>query len=68
MDPAGKKSWEIELVTFTKTRFSGPKFKNRNKNKRLDKGDAEYVECIHTGSDCYGIENEHCTADFYPVN
>lgn len=34
-------------------------------NERLDKSDAEYVECIHTGDNCFGINQPLCTANFY---
>ena len=32
---------------------------------KLTKEDAEYVECLHTSTDCYGIEAANCHADFY---
>lgn len=31
----------------------------------MDKSDAEYVECLHTSTDCYGIKGAYCHSDFY---
>lgn len=33
---------------------------------RLDKKDADYVECVHSSVDCYGIKRPICHSDFYP--
>jgi hypothetical protein len=35
---------------------AGPCFKNYNKNNKLDKTDAEYVDVIHT-SETFGIQD-----------
>ena len=35
---------------------AGPCFKNYNKNNKLDKTDAEYVDVIHT-SEMFGIQD-----------
>lgn len=32
---------------------------------KLTKDDAEYVECLHTSIDCYGVEGAYCHADFF---
>lgn len=40
-------------------------FENSEKNNRLSKNDAEYVEVIHTDTECYGIKHSIGTVDFY---
>lgn len=51
-----------------KMQFSiqAPQFEQKGSADRLDKTDAEYVECVHTSIDCYGIERPICHSDFYP--
>jgi hypothetical protein len=29
------------------------------------RGDADYVECLHTSVDCLGVAEPNCDADFY---
>jgi hypothetical protein len=31
----------------------------------LKRDDAEYVECLHTSTDCYGIQTSNCHVEFY---
>lgn len=45
---------------------AGPFFEGIESSRRLDKGDANYVECIHTSTNCYGNKMPVCDADFYP--
>ena len=43
-----------------------PQFEGENiKAQRLDKSDADYVECLHTSDDCYGTKGAYCHTDFY---
>lgn len=44
----------------------GPRFEKVNPESRLDRSDADYVECVHTSINCYGLKEPVCTADFYP--
>ncbi|XP_026732767.1 endothelial lipase-like, partial [Trichoplusia ni] len=39
-----------------------------NKNCRLDKSDAEFVDIIHSCAGLYGYKRSHGHADFYPNN
>lgn len=51
-----------------------PLFSENNPNERLDAGDAEYVECVHTNGGlitgavigALGIGAPICHADFFP--
>lgn len=53
---------------FSYTFFQEPQFEGENiKADMLTKADAEYVECLHTSTDCYGVEHPYCHADFYPT-
>lgn len=45
---------------------AGPFFSISEPDKRLDKGDAEYVEVIHTDGGLQGLREPMGTADFYP--
>lgn len=50
---------------------AGPLFSTRNPESRIDSGDANYVECIHTNGPTLliiglGIGAGICDADFYP--
>lgn len=45
---------------------AGPLFSINDPDKRLDKGDAEYVEVIHTDRGLQGLAEPMGTADFYP--
>ena len=38
----------------TEFEITGPGYEGYSEKYRLDRNDAEYVECIHTGFDCYG--------------
>lgn len=43
-----------------------PMFVNAPPEKRIDKGDAEFVDIIHTSSGKFGLEEPLGHADFYP--
>lgn len=45
---------------------AGPLFSIKDPEKRLDVGDAEYVEVIHTDRGLQGLGEPMGTADFYP--
>lgn len=45
---------------------AGPLFSIDEPDKRIDKGDAEYVEIIHTDRGLQGLSEPMGTADFYP--
>lgn len=47
---------------------AGPLFQERNPTGRLDAGDAQYTECLHTNGELVGAGmNAHiCQASFYP--
>lgn len=44
---------------------AGPGFKKFSEN-RLRRGDADYVECLHTNGEFLGLMAPFCTVDFYP--
>lgn len=44
---------------------AGPFFESNPPKERLDKDDAEIVDCIHTDH-IYGIQRAYCQKDFYP--
>jgi hypothetical protein len=48
-------------ISFQEPNFEGPNIFAR----RLEKTDALYVECLHTSTDCYGVYQAFCDADFY---
>ena len=51
---------------YKKRIFKEPQFEGEDiKAQRLDKADADYVECLHTSDDCYGTRGAYCHADFY---
>ncbi|XP_014275645.1 pancreatic triacylglycerol lipase [Halyomorpha halys] len=43
-----------------------PGFYNAPSDKRLDRSDAKFVDCIHTCAGMLGLTEAICTADFYP--
>lgn len=44
---------------------AGPGFQKPTEN-RLRKGDADFIECIHTNGNLLGLMEPFCTIDFYP--
>jgi pimeloyl-ACP methyl ester carboxylesterase len=45
---------------------AGPGFSHTGAKFRLRRGDADYVECIHTNGDSLGLLEPYCTVDIYP--
>lgn len=45
---------------------AGPLFDANNPSNRLDAGDADYVEVIHTDTQSFGIGYSIGRVDFYP--
>lgn len=45
---------------------ASPGFTHAGAKFRLRRGDADYVECIHTNGDSLGLLEPFCTVDFYP--
>jgi hypothetical protein len=60
----------VPLLLFLKFLFSSPLFNVKDKTQRIDAGDAEYVECLHTNGvgDTFllcGMGDPICTVDIY---
>lgn len=43
-----------------------PGFESSGPENRLDKSDAEFVDCVHTCGGTVGFMTPICHADFYP--
>lgn len=63
---AGKRVRNGRINTIVGLDPAGPLFDANNPVNRLDRGDAEYVEVIHTDTNSFGIAFPIGHADFYP--
>lgn len=63
---AGKvvKSGKLKRITGLDPALPG--FEFADKNSRIDAGDADFVDCIHTCAGFLGFLNPICQADYYP--
>lgn len=63
---AGKRLTQGRFNTIAGLDPAGPLFTLGNPATRLDSGDAEYVEVVHTDTRSFGIADPIGHSDFYP--